>query len=230
MKPAITRASLENHPHTDSAISGGEFIHMLNELEFAQRESGFIFRCCEVGSKEYIGALAFTDDGLDLKGYKCSCRPGISGKLCKHVVAAVYAIQDGDVDMRIIVGNTATVESVVQSTDLASSVGSGDLEVFATPMMIALMERAACAVLTDAFDPGMTSVGTQITVDHTAPSVIDASICATATITEVKGKTIIFTVTAQDGFGEIGKGTHTRVIVDTVAFMKRAEERRVEMP
>ena len=77
---------------------------------------------------------------------------------------------------------TATVTTTVTDTNIARSVGSGDLVVFATPMMVALMEKAACVVLADALDLGITSGGTQIMVEHTAPSVISVNIRATDTM------------------------------------------------
>jgi predicted thioesterase len=124
-------------------------------------------------------------------------------------------------DAETAVGKTADASMTVSESDTACAVGSGSLDVFATPMMIALMERAACIVLSDVLEEGQTSVGTQIDVSHTAASRVGAEITATATITGVDGRKVDFVVTASDGAGEIGSGRHTRVIVDGAKFMAK---------
>ena len=116
---------------------------------------------------------------------------------------------------------TATVTTIVDKTNTAIAAGSGNLDVFATPMMVALMERAACEVLRDALDEGQTSVGTFISVNHTAASPVGATITATATITSVSGRKVEFDLSANDENHTIGDGKHTRVIVDSKRFMER---------
>jgi predicted thioesterase len=98
------------------------------------------------------------------------------------------------------------------------------LDDFATPMMIALMERAACTVLSDALGKDQTSVGTSISADHTAASPPGAVITATATIISVSGRKIEFELSASDGYKTIGNGTHTRMIVDTEHFIERTKK------
>ena len=118
-------------------------------------------------------------------------------------------------------GITANVETTVSESNTAKTVGSGNLDVYATPMLIALMEQAACACLEGALADGQTSVGTHIAVEHTAASPIGAKITATAVISAINGRQIEFDVTARDTSGDIGAGTHTRVIVDAERFMTR---------
>jgi predicted thioesterase len=118
-------------------------------------------------------------------------------------------------------GKTAKVCTVVSEKNTAKAVGSGDLEVFATPMMIALMEQAACECIADCLEEGQSSVGTQINVAHTAASVIGAKISATAIIESVDGRSISFSVSASDGEKEIGNGKHTRVIINAQRFMEK---------
>ena len=125
----------------------------------------------------------------------------------------------------ITIGKTATMKIEVDENNTARAVGSGSLDVFATPMMIALMERAACEALSDALEVGQTSVGTRISVSHTAASPPGSVITATARVTGDSGRKIEFAVTASDGAGEIGNGTHTRVIVDEAKFMVKAGRR-----
>jgi len=123
---------------------------------------------------------------------------------------------------------TATVHTVVDNNNTAKAVGSGSLDVYATPMMIALMEQAACECLANDLEPGQTSVGTEINVSHTAASPLGADITATATIQSFSGRKVEFMVSANDNSGEIGVGTHTRVIVDTEKFMKKVGGKAVE--
>ena len=116
---------------------------------------------------------------------------------------------------------TNEVNAVVGETNTAIAMKSGSLPVFATPSMIALMEQAASELLDGCIDEGQTSVGTMINVKHLVASPMGAQITATATVIEVLGRKIEFSVTATDGKNEIGKGTHTRMIVDAEKFMSR---------
>jgi len=125
--------------------------------------------------------------------------------------------------MEIQVGRTATVQTVVDENNTAKTVGSGSLEVFGTPMMVALMEKAACECLADVLKPGQTTVGTKVQISHTAATPIGMGVSATATVESVDGKRIAFKVSAKDGRGEIGSGTHVRAIVDEVRFMEKAQ-------
>ena len=122
-------------------------------------------------------------------------------------------------------GKSATVTTTVTDKNTAKAVGSGSLDVFATPMMIALMEQAACECIADGLEPGQTSVGTQINAAHTAASPLGAVISATAEIVAVDGRKISFTVTAHDGTNEIGNGTHERFIIDAERFMNKLAQR-----
>jgi len=114
---------------------------------------------------------------------------------------------------------TATTSVTIKNT--AKAVKSGNLDVFSTPMMIALMEEAACKAIIPLLEEGQTSVGVAIAVEHTAASPIGAKITATAHITATDKRKVIFELAAHDDANPIGKGTHTRYIVDTEAFMNR---------
>ena len=121
-------------------------------------------------------------------------------------------------------GRTATIRSAVNSGNTAKTVGSGSLEVLATPAMIALMEQAACACLAECLAPELTTVGTQINVDHSAASPIGEEITATAVIMKISGRRIEFAVSARDSKQEIGKGRHTRVLVKTDEFLHKLNQ------
>ena len=122
-------------------------------------------------------------------------------------------------------GKAASASITVDESNTAKAMQSGSLPVFATPAMIALMEQAACECLADFLTDGQTSVGSSINVEHMAASPLGATITATATIDFVSGRRIDFTVTAADDTGEIGKGKHSRVIVDADRFIKKAGTR-----
>jgi predicted thioesterase len=107
----------------------------------------------------------------------------------------------------------------------ALSQGSGEVEGLATPVMICLMEAAAIKALEGVLAPGMTTVGTRIEVTHAAPTPVGMEVTATATLVEVEGRLLIFTVSAEDAAGQIGKGTHQRVMVDKSRFDERISGR-----
>ena len=119
------------------------------------------------------------------------------------------------------IGKNATVSTIVSEKNTAKTVGSGSLDVFSTPMMIALMEQAACECLSDGLEQGQTSVGTNINIEHKAASPINSKITATATIQNIDGRKISFYVSANCAEIEIGNGTHTRAIVNAQKFMSR---------
>ena len=111
---------------------------------------------------------------------------------------------------------------MVEREDTAKEVGSGDLLVYATPCMVALMEGAACEAIADALGENQTTVGTALNIEHISATPVGLDVRAEAEVTAVAGKVITFAVTAYDEVGEIGKGTHTRVIVNSQKFLEKA--------
>ena len=122
--------------------------------------------------------------------------------------------------MEITVGMTGEAFTTVERADTAYEVGSGDLLVYATPCMVALMEGAACEAISP-LPEGKTSVGTEISVYHKAATPVGMDIRAEAEVTAVEGNTITFRVAAYDEAGLIGDGTHKRVIVSSQRFLDR---------
>ena len=118
-------------------------------------------------------------------------------------------------------GLTYTSSVVVTLENCASAVGSGGLNVFATPSMVALMENAAMNAVAPYLPEGSTTVGTEINTTHIKPSALGAEIKATATLTSVEGRKLLFDVEVSDANGVIGKGTHVRFIVDIERFMAK---------
>lgn len=124
--------------------------------------------------------------------------------------------------MEIIVGMKGEVSALVEREDTAREVGSGDLLVYATPCMVAMMEGAACEAIAEALGENQTTVGTGLNIEHISATPVGLEVRAEAKVTAVAGKVITFAVTAFDEVGEIGKGTHTRVIVNSQKFLEKA--------
>ena len=124
--------------------------------------------------------------------------------------------------MEISVGLTAEVGTLVEAEDTALSVGSGDLRVYATPCMVALMEGAACEALQGFLSNEQTTVGTEISVSHLSATPVGMEVTAKATVTSVEGKVITFSVEAFDEAGKIGEGTHKRCIINSQKFLDKA--------
>lgn len=108
----------------------------------------------------------------------------------------------------------------------AARVGSGLVEVFSTPMLVALMESAAVEALADALAEGSTSVGTRIEVSHLAATPTGMTVHARATLTAVDGRRLTFQVEAWDDLDRIGEAVHERAIVDRQRFDSRIADKR----
>ncbi len=117
---------------------------------------------------------------------------------------------------------TATATTTVTDENTAKTMGSGSLKVFATPAMVALMEKAACACVEEKLDEGMTSVGTMLDIKHLAATPKGMEVKATATLTEIDGRRLVFDITVSDGIDTIGSGRHERFIVNAEKFMGKA--------
>ena len=124
--------------------------------------------------------------------------------------------------MEITVGMKAEVGTMVEREDTAKEVGSGDLLVYATPCMVALMEGAACEAIAEALKETETTVGIAMNVEHTSATPVGLEVRAEAAVITVEGKVITFEVTAYDEIGEIGHGIHKRVIVNSQKFLDKA--------
>ena len=108
------------------------------------------------------------------------------------------------------------VLATVNSTNTAAAVGSGSLPVFATPMMLALMEEATCEAASAILDDGETTVGIKVEITHDKASAMGAKLEA------VDGRRLVFSVSAKDDNGNIiGKGTIERFVVNCDKFMKK---------
>ena len=123
--------------------------------------------------------------------------------------------------MEITVGMKGIAQTVVEREDTAQEVGSGSLLVYATPCMVALMEGAACEAIAQALAEGQTTVGTALNIEHISATPVGLEVRAEATVTSVDGKVISFEVHAFDEAGEIGRGSHTRVVFNSQKFLDK---------
>ena len=122
------------------------------------------------------------------------------------------------------IGAVGRAETVVNEYNTAKAMKSGALDVFATPCMCTLMEEAACNAVRDYLDEGMGTVGISLNITHDKPSAPGSKIVATATLTAVEGRKLVFDVQAQENDKIIGKGTHERFIINNAKFMAKLQK------
>ena len=122
-------------------------------------------------------------------------------------------------------GITGISELTVSENELAVNVGSGSLEVLATPVMVMLMEKAACACISDFLEGDETTVGTEINVKHISATPKNMKVCAEAELLEVNGRELVFSVKAYDEAGDIGEGIHKRFVVYGEKFTTKANSK-----
>jgi len=126
-------------------------------------------------------------------------------------------------DFNLSIGLSHLETMRVTSNTTATHYGSGLLEVFATPAMIALMEKAALNAVQSKLPQGYNTVGIEISVKHTKATLKGMKVKCEAILKEVIGHKMKFEVIAWDEEGEIGRGYHIRSIVETEKFMNRLQ-------
>ena len=118
-------------------------------------------------------------------------------------------------------GLSASIELKVEEADTARGMRSGDVSVLATPRIVALMEEASCAAVAGHLQPGHTTVGMRVQVDHVQPTAVGRTVTATATLDRVTGRKLLFSVSANDERGLIAAGKVTRVMVNRERFLEK---------
>ncbi len=124
-------------------------------------------------------------------------------------------------DWMLVTGLKYTSETTVREENTAVALGSGNLPVFATPAMVALMENAAMNAVAQELETGSTTVGGLIETSHLAPSPLGATVRATAELIQIDGRKLTFTVKAFQVEKMIGEGRHVRFIVDKEKFISK---------
>ena len=118
-------------------------------------------------------------------------------------------------------GLKGRTDTVVDSTNTAKFAGSGELEVFSTPAMVALMEQAAQSSVAPYLDDGQGTVGTKLSISHDAATPLGMKVWAESVLTEIDGRRLVFEVRAYDEAGLIGQGTHERFIIRNERFLAK---------
>ena len=118
-------------------------------------------------------------------------------------------------------GLLGTATTTVTTANIAATMKSGSLAVFATPAMCALMEEAACAAVNQHLEAGSGTVGISLNITHDRATAMNDTVTATATLMSVEGRKLVFQVQAEDSKGTIGKGIHERFIINNEKFMAK---------
>jgi len=127
--------------------------------------------------------------------------------------------------MEIKTGIKGRAETVVSGQNTAKSYGSGFLDVFSTPHLVALMEEACHHSMVPYLEDGTDTVGTKVELEHLAATPIGMRVWAESELTRADGRLLEFTVKAYDEKGLIGEGKHQRFIIKTDRFMAKAQEK-----
>lgn len=127
--------------------------------------------------------------------------------------------------MALEIGIKGLAETLVEQEDTAKFVGSGDLLVYATPCMVALMEGAACESIAPYLAEGESSVGIFMEVQHSSATPVGMEVRAESEVTGIEGKKISFRIVAYDEAGEIGCANHTRYIVKAERFLEKTYDK-----
>jgi fluoroacetyl-CoA thioesterase len=122
---------------------------------------------------------------------------------------------------QLMVGITGHREINVTAAMSAIAFGSGTVDVFATPAMIALMEQTAMESVSSCLPDGCVTVGTEVHINHLRATAIGKKVSCHSILGSVNDRQLTFEVSASDEAGLIGKGTHTRYVVDKLRFMNK---------
>ena len=122
-------------------------------------------------------------------------------------------------------GAAASLSVVCAPEHFASRIVADTPDVFSTPALGALVEKAAAEWVATQLNPGQMTVGTQMVVNHTAATPEGLTITATVTLTAIDGRRLDFSWTASDGVEEVGNGTHQRFVVDRARFEQRLAQK-----
>ncbi len=119
-------------------------------------------------------------------------------------------------------GIRGTQSAEVVDSNLACTMGSGDLPVFATPAMIALIEKTASESVIPYLEMGTSTVGTHLDIAHLSATPIGMTVVCETELLEIDRRRLVFKVRVYDKAGDVGSGTHERFIVDARKFMDKA--------
>ncbi len=125
-------------------------------------------------------------------------------------------------------GIKGKLERLVTEELSAKAMGSGELDVFATPAMVALIEETAWRSVAGELDEGCGTVGTKLDIAHTAATPLGMKVTCETELTAIDRRKLVFSVRVYDEAGEVGSGTHERFIVDNAKFQAKADAKAVQ--
>lgn len=125
----------------------------------------------------------------------------------------------------LTIGTKGHLEQMVTEEVTADRIGSGLVKVFATPMMIALIEKTCNESVVPQLEAGQGTVGTLINVSHCAATPVGMKVWCDSELVEIDRRRLVFNVKAYDGCGLIGEGVHERFVIDSQKFQRKAEEK-----
>lgn len=120
-------------------------------------------------------------------------------------------------------GIKAEKSLTVTDANTAKTMGSGTLDVFATPAMVALIEQTAYTSIESELEPGWGSVGTSLNIQHLSATPVGMTVTATTELVEVDRRRLVFHAEVYDEKGLVGKGTHERFLVEKKKFQAKAD-------
>lgn len=129
-------------------------------------------------------------------------------------------------ELKMEIGTVHEINVTVTENMTAASMKSGNLEVLATPYMIALMEQASAELCQKFLPEGISTVGTMVNIQHLAATSLGAPVRTVSTLKDFDGRKATFEVIAYDNAGIIGKGTHERFTIKIDSFIRKTEERK----
>ncbi|MDD2463283.1 MAG: thioesterase family protein [Desulfobulbus sp.] len=124
-------------------------------------------------------------------------------------------------ELQIPAGVKGKEELVVTYEDTAAKYGSGLVEVYATPAMVALMEKTCLVSVLPSLPEGHGTVGVKIDITHSKATPVGMKVTCESTLIEIDRRRLVFDVLAYDEKGEIGRGRHERFVIDTAKFMEK---------
>lgn len=125
----------------------------------------------------------------------------------------------------LTIGTKGHLEQIVTEEVTADRIGSGLVKVFATPMMIALIEKTCNESVVPQLEAGQGTVGTLINVSHCAATPVGMKVWCDSELVEIDRRRLVFSVKAYDECGLIGEGVHERFVIDSQKFQRKAEEK-----
>ena len=114
----------------------------------------------------------------------------------------------------------------VTAENTAKTMGSGTLDVFATPALVALAEKTCWMSVAAALDEGCGTVGTRLELEHSAPTPVGMTVTCESELTAVEGRKLVFKVSLHDEKGPVGGGVHERFIINNAKFAAKAESKK----